>query len=727
MKMTTLNLLRLYLALAFLPFSSVADTLTVVHSFASAGGVNVPNADGGMSAGGVILASNVLYGTTYVGGSGGNGTVYKVNRDGTGFTTLHAFSATSGANSINTDGAQPQYSLVLSNNTLYGVTSGGGLFGSGTIFKVNTDGSGFAVLHSFTDDQGGFTANADGAYPAGSLLLLGNALFGTAYTGGTNGSGVVFKINADGSGFTNLHSFDAVNLDDTATYTNTDGGFPSGGLTVVSNVLYGTAQFAGQGGSGTVFKLNPDGSGFAVLHTFPPTTGAANVNSEGGYPFDALTAGGSNLYGQNEYGGTYGNGTLFHLNLDGTGYTVLHTFTALITNFVHTSTSTNALLVNGDGINPSSRLVLAGNTLYGSANSGGYEGVGDVFAVNTDGTGFTNLYNFSPIFAIDRSNSEGASLTSWGGLFLADNTLYGVTDDGGTGGAGTVFSFDGVGVSAPQSAGMYLYSNENPAGYHDANWFGINLAPNATGNVIFRVNDVPFSTNTIANGSVSSVSIAMLLRGTNIITAVYAGDSNYLSSTNELDQIVTNHPPVASDMTLTRGKGQTIKVALSDLATNWTDVDGAPVTLTGISQTSTNGRTLYALNFTANSDGSYAITNTAFIGYLNPSNVTDRFSYSIRDDNGNTNIGYVNVVVSSSPMFGQATGIFSAPSQPVLLNFLGHPGYSYNVQRSTNLVTWSTIWTTNAPPAGPFSYTDSFADLGGHAPSSAYYRLSWNP
>ena len=262
-------------------------------------------------------------------------------------------------------------------------------------------------------------------------------------------------------------------------------------------------------------------------------------------------------------------------------------------------------------------------------------------------------------------------------------------------------------------------------------------ARDASGTIQFQTNAVNYGGLVAVTNGISSLTITNLLPGNNLITAIYFGTTNliaqsYPGSQNFITQVTTSTPPSTVRLTLTRLFGQSVKLALSDLATNWSDVNGVPMTLTSISQNSTNGRPLFPINFTPNSDGSYVITNTSFIGYLNPSNVNDQFSYGVRDSYGGTNIGYVNVLVSrvsgsTSPMFGQASGILPAPSKPVLLNFLGHPGYSYNVQRSTNLVTWSTIWTTNAPPAGPFSYPDSFADLGGRAPSSAYYRLSWNP
>ena len=91
--------------------------------------------------------------------------------------------------------------------------------------------------------------------------------------------------------------------------------------------------------------------------------------------------------GRRSGGGTNGNGTVFALNTNGMGFTVLHTFTATITDssFVNT---------NSDGANPDAGLILSGNTLYGTASAGGTYGNGTVFAVNTNGTGFTNLHSF---------------------------------------------------------------------------------------------------------------------------------------------------------------------------------------------------------------------------------------------------------------------------------------------------------------------------------------------
>src|SRR5436190_2664 len=83
------------------------------------------------------------------------------------FTTLHSFTATAPNTSTNTDGGEPIAGLVLLGNTLYGTATYGGSSGNGTVFKVNTDGTGFTNLHTFTAGSGPYYSytNNDGANP----------------------------------------------------------------------------------------------------------------------------------------------------------------------------------------------------------------------------------------------------------------------------------------------------------------------------------------------------------------------------------------------------------------------------------------------------------------------------------------------------------------------------------------------------------------------------------
>jgi hypothetical protein len=190
----------------------------------------------------------------------------------------------------------------------------------------------------------------------------------------------------------------------------------------------------------------------------------------------------------------------------------------------------------------------------------------------------------------------------------------------------------------------------------------------------------------------------------------------------------TNHPPVAAVLTLTQTANVPLMLALSDLATNWSDIDGDPVSLVSINFTSTNRATVYPLNLTTNPDGSYVITNLALLGFVNPAKLNDQISYTISDGLGDSTVGVINIVVSFNALTGQATGIVSSfNNNSVTLSFAGVPGYTYAVERSTNWPTWIPIWTTNAPAGSFFNFTDTFGDLGGIAPSSAFYRLSWTP
>ncbi|HEY1717229.1 MAG TPA: choice-of-anchor tandem repeat GloVer-containing protein, partial [Verrucomicrobiae bacterium] len=311
------------------------------------------------------------------------------NVSATNLIVLHTFSTLN--SSTNADGAVPQANLILSGNTLFGTAYYGGTSGYGAVFKVNTDGTGFTNLYSFTN-------GSDGAYPSAGLILSGNTLYGTASAYLLGGKwGTVFAINTNGTGFTNLYNFTA----------GRDGGYPVGSLILSGNTLYGTAAGAGRSPYGTIFAVNTNGTGFANLYSF--TDG-----SDGAYPNAELILSGNTLYGTALQGGSSGYGTVFAVNTNGTGFTNLYTFT------------------NGnDGANPVDSLILSGGTLYGTAANGGSSGYGTVFAVNTNGTGFTNLYTFT-------DGNDGAHPDA--GLILSGNTLYGTARNGGTNNEGTVFA-----------------------------------------------------------------------------------------------------------------------------------------------------------------------------------------------------------------------------------------------------------------------------------------------
>src|SRR6266568_2095441 len=225
-----------------------AEPFTVLHSFTATDPNTGANSDGADPDAGLFLSGNTLYGTALTGGPSGIGTVFAVNTDGKGFTNLHSFDGVS-------DGAIPFAGLItnLSGNTLYGTASAGGDSGNGTVFAINTDGTGFRTPHSFTAESGPLSTNSDGAYPFAGLISSGNTLYGPAEQGGGSAAGTVFAVNTYGAGFATLYSFATV---DPVAGTNGDGAYPNGALVLSGNNLYGTAYGGGNSGSGTVFSLS---------------------------------------------------------------------------------------------------------------------------------------------------------------------------------------------------------------------------------------------------------------------------------------------------------------------------------------------------------------------------------------------------------------------------------------------------------------------------------------
>ena len=221
--------------------------------------------------------------------------IFSINPDGSGLTILHSFTGTDG------DGETPMSSMTLvGSTTLYGTTENGGTYGDGTIFSINTDGTGYQVLYSF-----GATAT-DGEEQVAGLTLDGSTLFGTTSIGGSTGGGTVFSIHTDGTGYQVVDSFTGNNQS-------------ISGLTLDGSTLFGTTEYGGDG-LGSVFSVNTDGSNYQVLHSFNEPVDL------GGYPTAGLTLVGSTLYGTTESGGADGRGSIFSIQTDGSDYQVIHSF-----------------------------------------------------------------------------------------------------------------------------------------------------------------------------------------------------------------------------------------------------------------------------------------------------------------------------------------------------------------------------------------------------------------
>jgi len=339
MKIQIQNLLALSLLVAMvdlvLPGRAEAQAFTNIHNFSPVDIVSgYTNNDGDSPYGTLVLSGVKLYGTTVDGGPGGGGTVYALNTDGTGFTNLYSFGHNVSLNFTN--GQSSQGGLILSGGRLYGTTVSGGISNNGTVFAINTDGSGFTNVHKFA--AGGaaypYQTNSDGSQPQDALVLGGGTLYGTTQIGGTNGYGTVFGVNTDSSGFRVLHHFTAAS-GTVGTYgVNNDGVFSRGTLVLVGSTLYGTALFGGTNGYGTVYAVNTDGSGFTALHTFTAPDPTYHTNQYGNNPIGGLVASGNVLYGRTVGGGGFGLANYFPSTPTGQ---VLRTCIALPTPLVTTS------------------------------------------------------------------------------------------------------------------------------------------------------------------------------------------------------------------------------------------------------------------------------------------------------------------------------------------------------------------------------------------------------
>ena len=289
---------------------AAGQSYSVLHAFS--GGTD------GAAPKGLVLSGTNLYGAASGGGKFGKGVIYKINKDGSGYKVLHDFS---GGN----DGSSPATGthLLLISNVLYGTTEGDfqggpGRTNLGTVFSIRTDGSGYAVIKNFHGPEGEPVdpLAAFGTTLYGTTLLGGNASAIPEYPNG----GTMFKLNTDGSGFSVISGYtygatpiDLTTLGDGLCGTTGGDGRWYGGGSVVSLSTNGSsfdllvqfpAEFNGYGyipegiviagsniygmtfagsntiseffiGSGTVFRLNTDGSGFSFLHCFNGTTDGA--------------------------------------------------------------------------------------------------------------------------------------------------------------------------------------------------------------------------------------------------------------------------------------------------------------------------------------------------------------------------------------------------------------------------------------------------------------------
>jgi uncharacterized repeat protein (TIGR03803 family) len=305
-------------------------TSQILHTFT--GGSDGQNADGTPFQ---WLDGN-LYGTTQFGGSAGCGTEYIYSPRGGSYRQLVAFGC-------GTEGAFPFAGLADTGlGYMLGTGYNGGPYDQGTLVYYDSDGHGGASC---------YFSGTDGANPFGGVVQTGNESVTTAVNGGAFNYGTVTAFNNSDCETTVFHSFAG----------GSDGANPYATLLSYNGKLYGTTMHGGTGGNlGTVFVINPDGSGYHVLYSFKGIC----CGTDGSFPRSGLTLNTKDgmLYGTTINGGSSSDlGTVFKINPKNGKETIVHAF------------------AGSDGAHPYGPLYISNGTIYGTTSAGGASSLGVVF------------------------------------------------------------------------------------------------------------------------------------------------------------------------------------------------------------------------------------------------------------------------------------------------------------------------------------------------------------
>jgi uncharacterized repeat protein (TIGR03803 family) len=255
-----------------------------------------------------------------------------------------------------------------------------------------------------------FGSGTDGEFPVASLIDIKGVLYGTTEFGGASGEGTVFSVNPTTGVETVVYSFGS----------GTDGAGPTANLIDVKGTLYGTTDNGGANGGGTVFSLDPKTGAERVVYSFCSQQNCA----DGEQPYGAVIDVNGTLYGTTFTGGANncggrGCGTVFALDPSSGAETVLYSFAG-----------------NPDGENPYASLLDMNGLLYGTTGAGGNFGTG-----------------YGTVFSIDPTTGAETVLHSFGGtndgfspaanLIDVNGTLYSTAFGGGNANhGGMVFSIN---------------------------------------------------------------------------------------------------------------------------------------------------------------------------------------------------------------------------------------------------------------------------------------------
>ena len=725
---------------AYFGYSYSGGAIIKVTPSGSVSGYGFASGQGNPMGNLIVGSDSYLYGTTSYGGTnGGFGTVFKISTGGN-IITLASFA--------NTNGTTPYAGLVLGNDgNFYGTTYGGGDCGQGAVFELSTNGS-LTELAPFS--------GTIGCWPKAGLTLGNDGNFyGTTSSGGTNGgSGTFFKITTNGD-FTSLTSLnsgspqaDLILASDGSFYSVLNNGTvcnlttnaqvqklvslisypyyesPYSKLTQGPDGAYYGSSYTSY--AGVLFKIYTNGFVTNIL-SFSGTNGS---NPQGGVCF----GNDGNIYGTTSGGGLSGANT-------GQGTVFKFTTNGVLTTIKVFQGNNNGVSYYGDGASPSAGLCLANDgTLYGTTSSGGgYTnsqftfGLGEVFKVATNGVvggvaSFNgtngiqpqanlvagidgNLYGMTMFGGSGASNTNSGvgtifrvkpkggitALVSFNGIngrspqtdliIAADGNLYGTTPYGGIGGNGTIFR-----VLLPPDIAVPLLNQTNIAGTTTSFIVGAtSLQP-----LIYQWQKN--GTNLVDGGNVSgtattNLNIAGISDSDAGIYSVIVSNSNF-AVTNYATLTVVDPPGITAqpqDQRVVLGSSVSFSVSVSNappLRYQW------QLNSTNILKATNAVFSIQAIAVTNNGNYSVIITNLA--GSVTSSNAL------------------LTVLIPPSLTLQFAGGY---PQ----LNLNGMLSNNFVVQYSTDLT--STNWITLTSLSNLLTSPYSFLDAAGIVPPARFYRV----
>lgn len=335
-----------------------------------------------------------LYGTTSQGGAFNTGTIFEYDPATNVYTKKFDFSS-----NVSTTGDNPRGGLLLYNNKFYGLTAGGGINYAGTLFEWDPATNVFTKKYDFT--------GSGGSLPQSTLRLMNGKMYGTTVGGGISGFGVVFEWNPVTNTYTDL-------FDLTGPGAGNGWSFYCS-VTPYNNKLYCASYRGAANDAGALYVVDPslpNGSNTTTIKVFDAASGSTCNNNE-------MIVYNNKLYGTLFYNGSLGQGTLFELN------PATNTFTKLL-DFNYTTM----------GGNPIGKLVVNGTKFLGICYAGGTNGQGIIYEWDpANPTTVVKKYDF-PVSNTDNPIKPICSM-----VFL-NSKFYGVTNIGGFNDQGTLYEFD---------------------------------------------------------------------------------------------------------------------------------------------------------------------------------------------------------------------------------------------------------------------------------------------